>query len=364
MRRLRFMIQKEMLSLLKDPRLRFIIVMGALIQGFLFGYAANYNLERVPYAILDLSHSQSSTELLKHINHTSIFTPKAVMHNVNELNDLINSETVILGIVIPEDFENKLTAGGVASVQVIIDGRNASTAGMAAGYVNQIINSWHLEKSKLQLPVTVESRTWYNPNQISRWNFIPSLIGMIPFVQIMILSGMSIAKEREQGTFDQLLVTPLSQIEILIGKAIPPMIVGLIQSAILFCICWLWFDIPFAGSFGTILLVLIVFALSATGIGLIISSIANNMQQVLVYILVTLLPLVLLSGIATPINNMPEILQIVTTASPLRYAVDSIRRIYLEGATFTEISGNMIPMLIVASITLPIAAWLFRNKAQ
>lgn len=360
---LKFMVQKELLSLFKDPRLRFIIIMGVIIQGFLFGYAANYDLVRAPYVVVDQSHSQSSREIIAHLNATGLFQEAAYLSNVNGISQKIAAEEAIFAIVFPQDFEDKVESGQMAPVQLILDGRNPAIAGRVNSYVVSIINAYNTDHG-LTSPVEVVTRTWYNPNQLSRWNFLPSLIAMISFIQILMLSGMSVAKEREQGTFDQLLVTPLTQGEILVGKALAPMMVGIFQSTLLFLLARFWFQVPVAGSFWAILAVITVFSLSATGFGLILSSLAKNMQQVLVYILVTVLPLVLLSGVVTPIHNMPDFLQYVTYINPLRFAVDAVRRIYLEGAGLYDVAFDFVPMLAVAAITLPLAAWLFRNKTQ
>ena len=357
-----YMCWKELLATLKDKRMRFILILPALLQGFLFGYAATYNLENVPYVVVDESHTQASHSLLARVEGTTAFSLAATLRSPAEIHDWIDSESAILAIVIPSDFEAQLSKGNTASIQIITDGRNTSIAGMAAGYVSTIVSSWNADRRGTAGAVTIDSRTWYNPNETTRWMFLPSLIATISFVQVVMLAGLSIAKEREQGTFDQLLVTPLSPAEILIGKAVPPMLIGLLQSGILFCITYFWFRVPFAGSLLTLSLTIVIFMLSSTGIGLSISSIAENMQQVLVYVFLTLMPLSLLSGLATPVRNMPEFLQILTYANPMRFAITAVRRIYLEGAGLADIATNFIPMLVVAAVTMPLAAWLFRHK--
>lgn len=358
-----FMIQKEFLSIFKDPRLRFIIVMGVIIQGALFGYAANYDLLEAPYAVVDQSHGQSSREVLSHLDGTGFFERKATVGNVEDAGRLVESGEVIFAVVFPSDFEDRIRGGREAAVQLLLDGRNPSIAGRAESYVTNIVMTCNAEHG-IKSPAELVTRTWYNPNQMSRWNFLPSLIAMISFIQILMLSGMSVAKEREQGTFDQLLVTPLTQSEILAGKALAPMCVGIFQSTLLFLLARYWFDVPFNGSFFALMAVITVFSLSGTGFGLILSSIAKNMQQVLVYLLVFMMPLVLLSGVATPIHNMPDFLQYITYIDPLRFAVDAVRRIYLEGAALADVSFDFVPMICIAAATMLAAGWLFRNKAQ
>ena len=357
-----FLCQKEMLALIKDPRMRFMLIAPPIIQGLIFGYAANYNLDKVPYALVDESHSSASREFAAHLDGSDSFQRVVTLDSPSQLAQYVDSGDIIMGIVIPRDFAAVLSRGGQAPVQIITDGKNSSIAGIASGYAGRVIAAWNQERSGGRSGISVVPRTWYNPNQLTKWNFLPGLIAMISFVQVILLSGMSIAKEREQGTFDQLLVTPLSPPEILIGKALPPMLVGLFQSTALFLISLLWFQIPFNGSLAALYLTLLIFVLSATGIGLIISSISQNMQQVLVYVLVFLMPMILLSGIATPVDNMPEFLQLLTYMDPMRFAADAVRRIYTEGAGLGEVAWDFVPMLAVAAVTLPVAGWLFRHK--
>lgn len=351
---------KELLVTFRDPVDRRILLLPVLLQGFLFGYSATFNLDSAPYALLDMSKSAASADLAAHIEAASSLQLVRVLPNASGIADAIDSGDAMLVIVIPPDFANKLSRGEKSPIQTIADGRNTMTAGLALGYVNRIVASWNEAHSGTS--VELLTRTWYNPTQNTRWNFLPGLIGMISFTQVIMLAGLSVARERELGTFDQLLVTPLSPTEILIGKALPPTVIGLFQSTALLLIARFWFDIPFAGSLPLFYLTLLIFVVSSTGIGLTISAIADNMQQVLVYVFVLILPLALLSGIVTPIRNMPEALQLLTYTDPLRFAVESIRRIYLEGAGFSDIAPNFLPMLAIAAVTLPLAGWLFRHK--
>jgi ABC-2 type transport system permease protein len=171
-----------------------------------------------------------------------------------------------------------------------------------------------------------------------------------------------VAREREQGTFDQLLVTPLTPIQILIGKALPAIIVGLAQSTIIFLIIRFWFGILIAGSVGLLYLGLLCFTVASVGIGLSISAVSLTMQQAMLYTFMLIMPLILLSGLVTPVRNMPQVLQVATMANPLRFGIDTVRRVYLEGATFADVAPNFVPLLCLAAVTLPLATWLFRNR--
>ena len=360
--RLKWICQKEMLSTLKDPSTRAILIVPVIVQSILFGYAATYNLEQVPYACIDQSHSQASVDFLAKLDGTKVFYRVETLVNANEIANVIDSGKALMVIHIEPDFASHLEERERGNIQVITDGRNTMTASVASGYLNRIVDDFNRSWGGNLDAIRLETVTWYNPNLITRWNFLPGLMGLLSLIQVLLLSGLSVAREREQGTFDQLLVTPLSPAEILIGKAVPPLIVGLTQATIVLLICRFWFKIPMAGSIFPLYLTLIIFTLSCTGIGLSISAISSSMQQVMVYSFVLLLPMVLLSGLATPVHNMPYTLQILTYADPLRFALESIRRIYLEGCTTVEIAFNFLPMLAVAAVTLPLAGWLFRNK--
>ncbi len=361
-RKINFIIEKELLATLKDTRTRVIVLLPIIMQTFLFGYVANFNLDYVTYAVVDQSHSPASTELLARIDGTGIFHRVRTLTSTSQISDSIDSGDALLVLCIDQNFADNLEAGETATVQIILDGRNSTTAGIASGYISTIISSYNAERQQSAQPLEVRSISWYNPNLITSWMFIPSLLPMLSLTQVIMLAGMSVAREREQGTFDQLLVSPLSPKDILIGKAIPPILIGLGQVTCVLMIAFFWFKIPFAGSLGTLYLTLFIFLASCVGIGLSVSAISSSMQQVMVYCFVLLMPMMLLSGYSTPVRNMPEVLQYATYANPLRFAIEAVRRIYLEGCGIADIAINFVPMFIVAAVTMPTAAWLFRHK--
>lgn len=360
---LRHMIRKELLAIVKDPRTRAVLIFPILIQCIIFGYTATYNLDRVPYALLDQSHSSYSADIVAGLEGTGIFKRTRTLLNTSQIAAAVDSGDALLVISIPADFADRISSGEQGEVQVIADGRNTTTSGIATSYVASIVSRYNDQLHGGRSLLKIEAISWYNPNLVTRWMFLPAMIPLLSLIQVLILSGLSVAREREQGTFDQLLVTPLSSMEILIGKAAPPLLVGLVQSTMVLVIAICWFEIPFAGSLLTLYLLLGVFLLACVGIGLSISAISANMQQVMVYCFVMIMPMILLSGLATPIRNMPVALQYATCLNPMRFAIEAVRRIYLEGSGTLAIAGNLVPLAIVASFTLPLAAWLFRNKS-
>ena len=356
------LVKKEFLTIFSDPANRVILFAPALIQALLFGYAANYDVNRVDYAVLDQSKTQASQQLLSRLDGSGIFHRTATLQNHSQIQEVIDQRTALAVISIPSDFEDKLNRAQSSPIQVILDGRNSSTAGMAGTYIANVVNSLNQERLGNITPFQLAIRTWYNPNQESRWGIMPSLIAALSMMQTLLLSSLSVAREREQGTFDQLLVTPYTPLHIMIGKALPPIFIGLIQSTIILLIIMFWFDIPMNGSLGLLYFGLLCFNIAVVGVGLSISAISLNMQQAMLFTFFLIMPLMLLSGLLTPIQNMPHVLQIATYANPLRFGIDLVQRVYLEGATFKQVKNDFVPMFVLAIITLPLAAWLFRNR--
>jgi ABC-2 type transport system permease protein len=357
--------RKELLAILKDPRSRATLIIPPILQCLIYGYVATYDLNDVPYALLDQDHSGASHDLLARLDGTGVFRRVADFHRAADLKTAINERRVILAIQIDQNFERRLIQGLSGDVQVIADGRNSNTAATAMGYVATIFESfnadWRAAHGVASPPIRVVSRTWYNPNLETRWTMIPSLIGLLTLLQTLILTAMSVAREREQGTFDQLLVTPFRPAEIMAGKALPSIIVGIVQATVILVVAQLWFRIPFAGSIIVLYAGLIVFLLAAVGIGLLVSATAGTMQQAMLYSFVVVMPFALLSGFATPISSMPAFVQSLTLVNPLRYAIDIARRVYLEGAGFDVLMPDLWPLAVIATVTLSASAWTFRH---
>jgi ABC-2 type transport system permease protein len=365
-RRIVNMCRKEFLAVIKDPKSKAILVVPAIVQSMLFGYAATYDLNHVPYAVQDMSHSAESARLLARIEASGVFKRVAVVETQQQLRDVIDEQKALLVVEIPSDFERRLYAGEQSPIGMILDGRNSNTAGSAAAFVGNVVaaynSEWSTNHGGRAPKLRVESRAWYNPNLETRWNLMPGMIAALSMLQTLLLTALSVAREREQGTFDQLLVTPLTPTDIMIGKAIPPILIGLTQSTLILLVTRFWFQVPMAGSLLTIYAGLLMFTIASVGIGLSISALSANMQQAMLYTFVLIMPMMLLSGLTTPVRNMPEILQIVTMANPLRFAIELVQRVYLEGVGLLTVWHNLIPLLIIAAITLPLATWLFRNR--
>ncbi|HXR20759.1 MAG TPA: ABC transporter permease [Steroidobacteraceae bacterium] len=360
--------RKELLAVLKDKRSRLSLLIPPVVQSLIFGYAATYDLNHVPYAVLDQDHSTSSRQLLAGLDGSGIFERIADLQRISDMSAYIDSRRALLVLQIPADFERRLHQGSGADLQVIADGRNSNTAGIALGYLSDIVQQfnagWRDAHALPRAPLEVVARAWYNPNLETRWNMIPGMIGTLSLIQTMMLTAMSVAREREQGTFDQLLVTPFRPYEIMAGKALPSMLVGTIQATGVLLVAQLWFRIPFAGSYLTLYAGLWLFLLAAIGIGLLLSSLAATMQQAMLYSMLLIMPFSLLSGLTTPLTNMPRALQYFTAINPLRYAIDIARRVYLEGAGLALLWPDLWPLAVLAALTLAAASWVFSHRMQ
>ena len=373
LRALMFMSGKELLAILKDPSSRVILMMPVLVQSMLFGYAATYDLTQASYALFDQSHSAASADLIAKIEGNGIFKRALSVQREADAAAAIEREQVLFVLRIGARFEPQLQAGENAPVQLIVDARNSNTAGTAARYVGAVVEAFNADWRARHgssgngagagaAGLRIETRAWYNPNLETRWNLLPGLIATLSMLQTLLLSALSVAREREQGTFDQLLVTPLSPTLIMLGKALAPILIGLAQATLVLLVARFWFGVPLAGSALTLYAGLLLFTFASVGLGLSISALSANMQQAMLYTFVLLMPLVLLSGLTTPVRNMPPFMQLLTLLNPLRYAVDLVQRVYLEGVGLAAVAGDIWPLILITCVTLPLAAWLFRNR--
>lgn len=360
------LIHKEMLMIAKDKRSRILLIMPIFMQSIVFGYVATFDLNRVNYVLIDEDKSFASRELIKYFDGSPIFNRVQTLDNTIKIASMLDTKQALLILHIEQNFETKLNSGQNASVQLLVDGRNSNAAGTAMSYASEIINTFNknrLINQNISVPsVQIISRSWFNPNLETRWNIIASMVAIMAVIQVLLIAGQSLAREKELGTLEQLLITPYAPITIMLGKALPAILVGLVQSTLVLLIGIFWFKIPFAGSYGTLYIGLILFTFAIVGIGLCISVISNSMQQAMLYTFSLLMPMMLLSGFLTPISSMPTFFQYATLLNPIRHGVELVQRIYLEGAVFTAVFETYMALTAIAVLTLSAALWLFKNR--
>lgn len=357
---------KEFLALLREKKSRFVVIAPPFIQLLIFGYAATFDLNHIPYGVYNEDPSFASRELLGYFQGSKIFQQVATIHNNKAIKPLIDNQKVLIILHIDRRFTRDLLLHHSAQVQVMIDGRNSNTATIALNYVNNILFSfnqaWTAKYQWGSLPAALSIRAWYNPDLLSRWFIVPGIVALLMLLETLLVTGLSIAREREQGTFDQLLVTPMTLAEILVGKALPGLIIGALEGAFIIIVAILWFKIPFTGSILALMIGMLVFLLAAIGIGLMISSLALTQQQGLLGVFMFMVPAIQLSGFATPIANMPHLVQKLTYLNPLRYLLIIVRGVFLEGDNMSILWPQYWPLLLMAFFTMSIATWLFRHR--
>lgn len=357
---------KEFLALFRDKRSRIVVIVPPLIQLLVFGYAASFDLNRIDYAVLDRDGGAAARELLARFEGAPSFVFAGRLSQPDEIATHIDRRDVRLVIQIPPRFSADLSAGRTAPVQILIDGRNSNSAQVVNNDVARILADFNRDWARVHgrpgLPTRLVTRAWYNPNLESRWFFVTGLVGLLTLVVTMMVTAMSVAREREQGTFDQLLMTPLSPVEILIGKALPGVLIGVFDASLVVTIAVLWFEIPLTGDLGALYGGTLLFVLASVGIGLMISALAATLQQALLGAFLFMVPAVILSGFATPIDNMPPAVQALTLVDPLRYYLVILRGVFLEGSGFAQVLPQLWPLGLIALFTLGAAGWLFRHR--
>ena len=365
-RRVLALMIKEFLALLKDKRSRMVLIGPPIVQLIVFGYAATYDLNHAAYAVYNEDQGAASRQMLALFGESTTFRLVETLHDNGRIAPLIDSKKALMVIHIGPNFTRDLQLHHPAHIQVIVDGRDSNTALILLGYVRTILThfneQWAGEQGLAKPPASLEIRAWFNPNLESRWFVIPGIVGLLTIVVTLLVTSLSVAREREAGTFDQLLVTPLRPIDILLGKALPGFIIGTIEASFIIMMAVVWFKVPLIGSMVALYLGIFLFLLSAIGVGLMISSLSVTQQQGLFGAFMFLVPAVILSGFATPIANMPVALQYLTLLNPLRYFLIILRGVFLQGSSVAILWPQYWPMAVIGIVSLSMAGWLFRHR--
>lgn len=348
--RLRALLVKEFLQLLRDPRMRFFVVVPPLIQLLVLGYAASFDVREAQIAVVDHAHTRQSRDLLAAIAGSGHFIshPFAAMR---EAADAMDRNQVQAIVHIAADFARR------PAVQLIADGSDSNSAQIVVGQLSQIIRQGGQHATAAQLPVQLQERAWYNPNLDDREYFVPGIIATVVLVATMILTAMTVVREREMGTLERLMVTPLARLEFLIGKMIPVACIGLFDVILVTALAVIWFEVPLRGGLFALLFGGVLYLMSTLGLGLLISSYSSTQQQAMLLGFFLIMPAIILSGFAFPISNMPEGVQWFTFLDPLRYFLVIIRDLFLKGGGFFDhlFEYGMMALLGTATLMLSMA---------
>lgn len=365
---------KEFLQLKRDPILLRIVFLAPILQLLLFGYAANMDLNTVHTAIWDQDRTLESRNLIERFQESGYFEIDRYADNYQQITSDINKGKVLCAIIIPHDFEKDIKTNRPAPVQAIFDGSDGNKTSIALGYIQGIATNYAkniLLKAadrtgrKIAVAGSLESeiRVWYNPDLKTRVFMIPSIMGLILLITTIILMSMAIVKEREIGTLEQLIVTPIKPYQLILGKLIPFVILGFIDILLVQTIMVFWFGIAIRGSFFFLLFASFLFVLSTLGIGLFLSTISKTQQQaMMVAQFGIMMPFIYLSGFAFPIENMPKFFQYITYLIPLRYYITILRAVILKGAPFSDLIPETLMLLIMGILILFASARRFKKR--
>lgn len=362
------LIYKEILAMWRDKKSRIVMIIPPIIQLFIFAFAATLDVKNVPIGILNRDNGKQGFELLQRFHGSPMFTKIVYLKTVEEITPFLDNMLGAMVVSLDEQFSRNLEAGEEAIVQLILDGRKSNTTQIVAGYASSIIqtfnNDFTANAQIYQQNTQLILRNWFNPDLLYYWYNIPCLSGIITMLVGLLVTALSVAREREMGTFDQLLVSPATPFEILVGKTIPAVIIGMAEGSLIVFVGVFIFQIPFTGSLMLLYLSMFVFVLAISGVGLFISSLSNTQQQAVLGSFLFMSPAVLLSGFATPIENMPSWLQPVTFLIPLRYYLVVAKGIFLKDMPAHIVFNNIWPMAIIAVFTLAAASWFFRRRLE
>ncbi len=371
--RLKQMLIKEFIQVFRDKRTRFVLFGPPIIQMLVFGYAATFEIYHVPTVVLDLDHSQESRELISRFTSSPYFDVQHQLTDYRQIGDLIDQGKATVGIEINAGFAQNLRKGQTAPLQVIVDATNSNTALIASGYVTQIAVGFSQDSQQDRIyrispqmieeipSVQLEQRPWYNPDLRSRWFFVPGIIGSLTLVLVVTLTAFAVVREREIGTLEQIMVTPIRPAEFILGKTLPFFLIGLFDVSLIGTVGTLWFQVPFRGQILVLLAGAILFLLCMLGVGLLISTVSSTQQQAMVTSFFFIMPAITFSGFGFPISTMPQWLQYLTYLSPLRYFLVVLRGTYLKGVGMEILWPQMLAMGTLGISLLSIAILRFHK---
>ena len=363
--RLRAQIVKELLSILRDPRSRLVVFAPPVLQLFIFTFAATLEVRNADIAVYDRDAGHWSHELVARVGVADFVSELHTVHSRDQLRELIDRREVIAAIDMGPDFSRAIAVGDSGTVQVIVDGRRSNAGQITVGYLNSIVADVSATTSRdtpNASPVVV--RHWFNPNLIYRWFIVPALLGNLVFFSALMITSLSIARERELGTFDQLLVSPTTTLEIIVAKTVPALAIGTVLGLLMIAASAFLFRVPFEGSLLLLLPSLLLFILSVVGIGLMISSVSATQQQAILGSFAIGVPAVLMSGFATPVENMPTLLQWMAQAIPLKHFLVIVEGTFLKAMPAADIIANTWPLAVIAVVTLTLATVFVRSRLQ
>ncbi len=369
-------ILKELLQVKRDKKMLAVIFLAPIIQLIFLGYAANMDVNVIHTTVFDMDKSATSREFIRKFEQSGYFVIDNYAGNYEEVTELLNNGETLVAMVIPGDFEKRIERRETAPLQILFEGSDGNKSSIALGYIQKVITGFSNSivsdiRNKLGMKIdlsgslTPEVRVWYNPEMKTRYFMLPGILALILMITTISLMSMAVVKEREIGTFEQLIVTPVKPGQLIIGKLLPFTIIGFVVLVTVMIVMTLWFGIEIRGSKLFLLFSALLFVLSNLGLGLFVSTISRTQQQAMMAsIFVVMMPMIYLSGFAFPIENMPEVIQYITYAIPLRYFITIIRGIVLKGIGFSSLWAEMLILFLMGAGILFLSAIRFRKRLE
>jgi ABC-2 type transport system permease protein len=369
-------IIKELLQFKRDKKMLAVVFMAPILQLILLGYGANMDVNIVHTTIFDQDNTATSREYIRNLEESGYFSIDYYTSSYKELTDLINNGKTLVGIVIPKDFERKLNTRETVSLQTLFDGSDGNKASISLGYIQGITNRFSQkvvletkDKYGIKIPIAgslvPEVRVWYNPEMKTRNYMVPGIMGLILMITTLSLMSMAIVREREIGTLEQLIVTPIKKYQLLIGKLIPFTLIGFVVLVIVMVIMTQWFGIEVRGSRLFLLISALLFVLSNLGLGLFVSTVSKTQNQAMMAsVFAIMMPMIYLSGFAFPIENMPQVVQYITYLIPLRYFITILRGIVLKGIGFSSLWLETLILFGMGAALLIMSSFRFSKKIE
>jgi ABC-2 type transport system permease protein len=369
--RLRQLLGKEFRQMLRDPRAKPLLFIAPIFQLLVFGYAVTTDVRNTNTFVVDRDRSADSRQLIDALTASGYFQVTGDGERPADLTRALDHGDALLGLEIPRGFAADLASGRQASVQLLVDGSTANTANVALGYATGIISRYGLTqgaaaaaRAGAALPaagVDLRARAWYNPNLESRVYNVPGVIGLIVMLMSLMLTALAVVREREAGTLEQLMVSPLKPIELIAGKTLPAVLVAFIDLTLVTTVALVWFGIPFRGSAVTLVVSSVFYILCGLGVGLLISTISKTQQEAFLSLFLFLFPAMILSGLLFPVENMPPAIQYVTLLDPIRHYLVIVRGIFLRGAGWSILYPQILTLFVMGVSILTFAATRFRK---
>jgi len=363
--RLLTLIRKELLLAFRDPQSRRLLILPVLLQLLLFPFAATLEVRNATLAILDNDRGAEAQELVKRLAAARAFPIVRLVTDQASLTRTLEEQDALVGVEFPADFSRRLQQGAAGELLAIVDGRRSNSAQIALGYVQSIVADYAEERARgagAAVPSRIVLRNRYNPNLEYRWFLLPSLVAIITTIGSLVVTALSIAREREQGTFEQLLVSPLTPALIMFGKTVPALLIAFGQALIIALAAVFIYQVPFTGSLLALGVCMVLYALSLAGFGLFISSICATQQQAFLGVFTFMVPAIMLSGFVAPVENMPAFFRGIAWVDPLSHFIVILKGVFLKSYGLGLAWPNMWPLLLTTVLTVSLAYWMFRRQ--